>query len=268
MRPPATVLAAFGTLDDPVPLPGGQGGSWRAGRLVLKPVGSAAETRWRSEVLSGLSDSAEFRVARPVRAGDGDWLAEGWEATELLAGETDVRRPVEVVAAGAAFHAALVDLPRPALLDDRDDPWSVGDRVAWQELRSEPATVAAGLLAPLFAARRPVEQRAQLVHGDLAGNVLFAAGLPPAIIDWSVYWRPPAFASAVVVVDALCWYGASAELAARWADSPDWGQLLIRALIFRIVTHEVAFGAAGWTPEQLAAYRPVIDLAIGYATGG
>ncbi|WP_327326924.1 hypothetical protein OG735_33755 [Streptomyces sp. NBC_01210] len=45
--------------------------------------------------------------------------------------------------------------------------------------------------------------------------VLFEPGLPPAIIDWPPYWRPAGWASAVVAVDALCWYEAEAALLDR-----------------------------------------------------
>jgi hypothetical protein len=68
-----------------------------------------------------------------------------------------------------------------------------------------------------------------LVHGDLLGNALFDDGLPPAIIDWPSYWRPASWAAAVVVADALCWFGAPPGLAARWSHLPAWGQMLIRA---------------------------------------
>jgi uncharacterized protein (TIGR02569 family) len=121
------------------------------------------------------------------------------------------------------------------------------------------------LLAPLARTRRPVDLRSQVVHGDLPGNVLFAAGLPPAIIDWPAYWRPASWALAVAVADALCWYGASPDLAARWLHLPAWGQMLVRALIYRIATHEAAFGPAGWTPDQVEAYRPAVSLAVTYA---
>lgn len=49
---------------------------------------------------------------------------------------------------------------------------------------------------------RPVCGPSQLVHGDLSGNVLFAEGLAPAIIDFSPYWRPTSYADAIVVIDA------------------------------------------------------------------
>lgn len=260
MRPTDTVLAAFAVGDGPVRLPGGQGRTWRAGQVILKPVELLAETVWRADVLDQLPESTEFRVARPVRATDGTWVADGWEASLLVDGAADVSRQDEVLRAGIAFHAAVAELPRPAFLDHRTDPWADGDRAAWGQVDGSAAAME--LLGPLIDARRPVDLVAQVVHGDLPGNVLFAHGLPPAVIDWSVYWRPTSWASAVAVADALCWYGAKPELAARWAHLPEWGQMLVRALVYRIVTHDMAFG---WTSDQLDAYRPVVALAVDYA---
>ncbi len=42
--------------------------------------------------------------------------------------------------------------------------------------------------------------------------MLFYEGLPPLVIDPSPYWRPPAFASAIVVADALVFHGAGEEM--------------------------------------------------------
>ncbi|TCO54329.1 TIGR02569 family protein [Actinocrispum wychmicini] len=260
MPPASPPAAAFGVKDDPVLLPGGKGGTWRAGHLVLKPVEFPAETHWRAQVLDELPDSAEFRIARPARTQDSAWIADGWEATCLVAGAPDVTRQDDVLRAGIAFHAAIAALPRPDFLDLRADPWSYGDRVAWDELPVDASPAAMELLAPLLRARRPIDLVSQMVHGDLPGNVLFADGLPPAIIDWPAYWRPTSWASAVAVADALCWYSASPDLLARWSHLPEWGQVLVRALIYRIVTHDKAFGLAGWTRQQIRAYRPVIDL--------
>lgn len=227
--------------------------------MVLKPVEFLAETVWRADVLDALPESVEFRVARPVRTVGGGWVAAGWEASLFVDGAPDVRRQDEVLRAGNAFHAAVAGVARPAFLDLRSDPWSAGDRAAWG--RVDGSATAMELLAPLVDARRPVDLAAQAVHGDLPGNVLFADGLPPAVIDWSVYWRPPSWAAAVAVADALCWYGADPGLAARWAHLPEWGQMLVRALIYRIVTHDSAFG---WTPDQVDVYRPVIALVVEY----
>lgn len=260
--PPEGVLKAFEVRDEPVALAGGKGGTWRAGDLILKPVEFADESAWRSEVLTTLPESEHFRVARPVRALDGTWMAEGWEASRYVAGTEDTSRLDDVLRAGIAFHAAIAEVARPAFLDVRDDPWSVGDRVAWEEVPLQVGATGEELLRPLLQARRPVELRSQAVHGDLPGNVLFADGLPPAIIDWPLYWRPPSWAAAVAVVDALCWYDATPDLVLRWAHLPAWGQMLVRALIYRIATDEAVFGPDGWTPSHVDAYKPAIDAAV------
>ncbi|MDX6262448.1 MAG: hypothetical protein QOH84_4136 [Kribbellaceae bacterium] len=262
IAPPTSVLEAFAITAEPVALAGGKGGTWRAGEVVLKPVEFAPEGRWRAEVLSALPRSEHFRVARPIRAADGTWIADGWEASSLVAGVTDVSRQDDVLRAAIEFHRAIAALPRPAFLDDRDDPWSTGDRVAWEELPLRLSPAADPLVRPLLEARRPVDLPAQAVHGDLPGNVLFAEGLPPAIIDWPVYWRPPSWALAVAVADALCWYGATPDLAFRWSHLPAWGQMLIRALLYRLATDEAAQGPSCWTTAHLDAYRPAVAVAV------
>ncbi|NUL06406.1 TIGR02569 family protein [Streptomyces lunaelactis] len=254
--PPASALKAFGAAETPVPLPGGQGSAWRSGALVLKPTAMAPETTWRAGVLHHLPESSGFRVARPVPAADGSWAAYGWEAWRPIGGSTDPHRADDVIRAGEAFHAALADLPRPRFIGVRDNAWSHADRLAWEETEQAPDFP---LLGPLLAARRPVSAPAQIVHGDLLGNVLFEPGHPPAIIDWPPYWRPAAWASAVVAVDALCGHGAEPELLDRWSHLPDWCQLLVRALIFRIATHETLDDA---TERK---YRPVVDLVLNEA---
>ncbi len=260
--PSRRVLDAFSLTEPPVRLVGGQGETWRSGGVVLKRAD--AESAWRAEVLSALPVSGEFRVPRPVRAGDGAWVAFGWEASELLVGATDVRRQDEVLTAAGAFHEAVAGLPKPEFIDTRSDPWADGDRVAWREQSVDGSPAYVDLVGPLVDAWRPVDLEAQVVHGDLPGNVMFADSLPPAIIDWPVYWRPPSWAAAVAVADALCWYGAEPELAARWAQLPEWGQMLVRALIYRMTTDDLAGGAATWTDARRAAYAPVIELALSY----
>lgn len=80
------------------------------------------------------------------------------------------------------------------------------------------------------------------------------------------YWRPTSWAAAVVVADALCcWFEAPPELAARWSHLPAWDQMLTRALIYRIATDEAAIGPTVWTPNRIAAYQPVVDLAIAHS---
>jgi hypothetical protein len=155
VTPPAAVLAAFGGTAPARPLPGGKGGTWRAGDVVLKPAEGRAEPWWRAEVLTRLPPSPHFRIARPVRSRDGGWLVDGWEAATWVAGHPDPRRVDDVVRAGEAFHDAVAGLARPSFLDTRDDPWTYGDRLAFGEPVPAGSTAPSALLAPLFAARRP-----------------------------------------------------------------------------------------------------------------
>jgi uncharacterized protein (TIGR02569 family) len=111
-------------------------------------------------------------------------------------------------------------------------------------------------VARLAAARRPIDALDQLIHGDLSGNVLFAEGLPPAIIDLSPYWRPTAFATAIVVADALVWDGADTSLLSQVRHIDHFAQYLVRALIYRMVTHRIG-GSGGADP-----YEPAVEIAI------
>lgn len=257
-KPPQEVLEAFGATGRPQPLDGGQGETWKAGGIVLKPVALESESRWRAAALDALPATDAFRVAGPVRAATGDWVHLGWEACRHVAGRTDPKRWNEAIEAGAAFHAAIAHMARPAFLEDRDDWWSRADRVSWNQHAADDDP----LVRRLMDARRPVEAPEQLVHGDLLGNVLYEPGLPPAVIDWSPYWRPPSWAAAVAVADALCWHGAEASLTDRWAHLSGWPQMLVRALLFRILTDREAARSHRRPCQPHPAYRPVADLVL------
>jgi uncharacterized protein (TIGR02569 family) len=258
MPPPQRVLEAFAADDEPQLLDGGQGETWRVGSVVLKPAGLASEARWRALTLDALPDSGRVRIARPVRAVSGDWLYEGWEAWQHIAGRTDPKRWDAAVEAGAAFHELLAETPRPDFLDRRDNWWSRGDRTSWDLT----AIADAPILRQLMAAREPVSLVEQPVHGDLLGNVLYEPGLPPAIIDWAPYWRPTSWAAAVAVVDALCWHGADEELVRRWSHLAEWSQMLLRALLYRMITDLEVAQARGNDWEPHPAYGPVVELVL------
>jgi uncharacterized protein (TIGR02569 family) len=260
---PPAVVAAFGRGADATPLPGGQGRSWVAGAMVLKPLElSLEELEWQADLLSRFSSTA-VRVAPPRRALDGSLAVDGWTAWEYVTGKHAARRWFDVLRAGDAFHAALAREPRPAFLDRRTDPWSVGDRVAWGEL---PAADFADVthVERLAAAMRPLHAPSQLVHGDLGGNVLFADGLPPAVIDFSPYWRPVGFAAAIVVADALVWEGADESILGGVADVAGFDQLLLRALVYRLVTANL-LGVEELNSTEGDPYQPAVELAVGLA---
>ena len=192
----------------------------------MKPVTDPVHASWLAEVLHGLPESGDVRVIRPVAARDGSWVVDGWAAWSWLEGDVDARRVDDVLAVSAAFHALVADVPPPPVAP-LDDPWRLGDRFAWEGEHLD--TPVPDEVAAVRARLAPVDGADQLVHADLLGNVLFADGLPPAVIDVSPSWRPPAFAGAVVCVDAVSWWDGEPSVL-RLADE----QLVLRAALFRL----------------------------------
>src|SRR6516162_2509681 len=226
MRPDPGVLASFGGHAEPVPLPGGEGTAWRAGEVVLKPAG----------------DPADWAGVSPL-----------WP---------------RLITASRAFHAALAGRPAPPWLGRDGSPWTAGDQVAWGErdpgsvLAAAPGPLA-GQLRGLLAALRPVRLPSQLIHGDLGGNVLFSPASPPAVIDFSPYWRPAGLALAVAAVDALTWGGADPAILGELDGEPEIGQLLARAHVGRLVTEVVSRrGDQGGLDTVARTGRPVTVLIL------
>jgi uncharacterized protein (TIGR02569 family) len=250
-HPPAAVLQSFGTNGAPLRLGGGEGRSFRVGDVVLKPCDDPAEWAWLGRWLPTV-DQDGFRLAMPVRARDGRWVVDGWCAQAAVEG-AHAERWLEVLTVCRRFHSAAIHLPRPASIDARTHPWSTGDRVAWAELD---APIPHPLLIRLLRRRRDVDLPSQVIHGDLTENVLFDDPAPPAIIDVTPYWRPAGYADAIVVGDAMHWRGARPDvLLERCGDIRDFGQLFVRAVIFRMVT-TLILGA-----DDPASYGRIVTLA-------
>ncbi|MGW2178184.1 aminoglycoside phosphotransferase [Streptomyces sp. NPDC001732] len=221
------------------------------GDVVLKPTGDSADVEWAARLMDGLQKRKDFRVPQFLRSVSGGFVVGGWVATRFLTGEPGpAGRWDSLLAAGRAFHEALRDVPRPDRLDVRQHPWAVADRVAWGEANAQVPAQIYELLTRLQALREPVDARAQLIHGDLTGNVLFAPRLAPAIIDFSPYWRPVAYADAIVVVDGLLHHQAGHHLADSALPGAEGAQMLLRALIFRLVTLGVLVGHSGAPAED------------------
>lgn len=266
--PPLHVRSTFG-LHRAEGEPSGQG--WRCGDVVLTPVADHARATWSAQVRETLTVDG-LRLARPVRSSDGRWVVSGWSADTFLAGEADPRHD-EVIAAAHVLHAAMAALPCPRFLEPAataaaTDVFTVADRVSWGEER-EPFTLVAGPAAALeptsvtvfrdlARARRRVRTDPQVVHGDLFGMVLFDEAGIPGIAQLTPYWHPPSWAAAVTVVDAVAWGGADPELIDRWSALPEWPQMLLRAVLFRLAVHTLhdrstpeAFGGLARTAQLI-----------------
>lgn len=228
-----------------------------AGDLVLSPGRDAAVAAWLNPTLARLAvrmderprrRRRDLRLAVPVPARDGSWVVDGWGATRYEPGTSPCADVDVLVATGRALHAEFaVAVPRrPDVLDARTDRWARAERLAFGA-----AEAWTGHLLLARAAARLAEVDlgpAQLVHADLAGNVLLDAAGAPVVIDVSPAWRPPRWAEAVCVVDAVA-RGQAPVALERFTD-PAGRQALLRAVAFRLLSDP---------PDLVAAYAPVLD---------
>ena len=230
--PPANVLEAFGQRDGEW-LAGGQGQSFRAGDVVLKPVMSEVEAEWAADLLTRVKQDG-FEVAAPVRTPRG-WVVDGWTGFRFVDGNpVSGERYADRLAACAAFHRALADVHRPGFLDSREDPWSTADRIVFEGAPWSAHPRLREALLRLERLVKPIASGQQVIHGDITGNFLSRGSGPLTVIDFTPYWRPARFADAIVVVDCVVWESAPFEIADLAGLDAEFYQLLLRAALRRL----------------------------------
>ena len=215
------MLAAFGVTGAVSALPGGQGSSFAGDGVVLKPAGDDEVATWLASVLDALPHGERVRIIRPVRAGDGRWVVDGWCAWHWLDGVVghDWRGALAV---SAPLHDVLAAVPwAPAITERPTHPWATGHRAARVDELGLPS---------------------QLVHADLGHNILWHASLPPAVIDVSPWWAPVRYADAIIAVDAVAWWDTGEDAVATFLADDEGRELLARAMVFRIVSGDALFG--------------------------
>ncbi len=279
--PPEHVLVAFGLGGArPAPLGAGWEGGWRCGEVVLSLVADHARAAWSAKVRETLFVDG-VRLARPVRSTDGRFVVSGWRADTFVAGSPEPRHD-EVVSVAVRLHEATAKLDRPRFLTQPlGTPWSdvdvfvAADRAAWEDrplqvlppgARVPPGSVdglrSVDLVNQLATLRKPTKGASQLVHGDLYGTVLFAGTAAPGVTDITPYWRPASWAAGVAVVDALSWGEADDGLVDRWGALPEWPQMLLRALMFRLAVHALHPRSTASAFPGLARTAALVRLAL------
>lgn len=259
--PPLHVLQQFGVEDTDATLAdGGQGTTWRVGVIAIKPCSDPDEAEWLGAVLSGVRGPG-FRVAEPVRGSCGRFVIDGWSASLWIDGDTRLHgRHDEVIAALRMFNTAVSRVPRPTLPTRPKDAFAIADEIVWSDPPYD-----AGALDPreagLLGLLRPVRSACQLIQGDPSeGNFVFSPGLPPALIDVSPYWRPPEYAVASYIADAITWSGAPPQLLDSVRAVPDMGQLLYRAVLFRLIVARLVRPEEAHVSRMWGAYERFVGM--------
>ena len=251
------VLDAFAIDGDPVALPGGEGMSLRVGDCVVKQVHDADEAEWTQELLSR-TEQVGFRIPEPVQSTRGNWVYDGWSASRFIPGLRSALPLWNEIATAGLLFADAVECVRyggEEILARRSHRWAFADRVAWGEAVPDLDAEAKEVYRAIEALLTEQAVGRQVVHGDLTGNVYLDPSGVPVILDFSPYLRPRRWAMAIVFGDAVLWNGADPSLAASFATDPTDRDLFGRALIFRLVSEQVARN-----PRHGAHLQPYRDV--------
>jgi uncharacterized protein (TIGR02569 family) len=235
--PQKEVVYEFGVDANVTLLPGGEGQSYRAAEIVLKPAQDIEQTNWIADTLSSISEEG-FRVNQPVKTVSGEWIFEGWQAFQYINGEHVKGRWKEKIAVSRKFHNALSKISRPDFIGKRMIPWEIADKVVWNTEPEGHLEQIRPVTDRLLTIKKHISPTEQIIHGDMTGNILFEEPLPPAIIDFSPYWRPAEYATAIIIVDAVVWEEADDTVFSELENTFENNQLLIRAALWRIKTAE------------------------------
>ncbi len=262
MHAPARVLDLFAVPGPGGPVPGGRGHSVRAGDLVLTPGRDPRVSAWLNPVLARLAvrldersgrRPRDVRIAMPVPARNGEWVVDGWGASRYEPGTTACHDVDVLLATGRVLHAELDSVVRsqPDVIRQRTDRWAEAARLVFDVPDRIPAA------SPLV--RRLVDELLdisigpdQLVHGDLAGNVLLDAMGAPVVIDMTAYWRPVRWAEAVCALDAVVALGEPVAAMSQYADG-EQRQAMLRAALFRLLSDR---------PAEVTAYERALSLVV------
>ncbi|ROR96606.1 uncharacterized protein (TIGR02569 family) [Salana multivorans] len=269
--PSPTVLDRFAVPDDVERLDGGQGGSVRAGDLALSPDRDPGLQAWLSPVQARLAYEIDvapgrrpLRLAMPVPARDGEWVVEGWAATRFEPGVVACHDLDVLLATGRLLHAHLASAVRERPPLPSSSRWDRAEAIAFGDPAGLSAAVSAArpgasasflasiaaigeLLEPVDAGRLGPDQ---LVHRDLASNVLRDPRGVALVIDLSPAWRPVLWAEAICVLDCVLWHGAPDSALEAWRTGRA-RQAMLRALLFRMLSDE---------PLREAPYQGLLGL--------
>lgn len=192
-----------------------------------------------------------YRLAEPrqVIGRPRSFVHNAWTASSFLAGEVKSKPDfVKILEVSRSFHEYVsgLKLERPAFLRQHPNRRREADLVIWSEKKLEDVdkvnyellVTIQPVLDKLDKIMQPLpsDLESQIIHGDMTGNILFEDNEPPGIIDLTPYRQPAEYANAIVIADALAWCGEGRELVVGYAVDELKGNLLARALYWRLLT--------------------------------
>lgn len=217
-------------------LAGGEDKSYRVGDLSIKPVIENEKYEWVAKSFEDLS-SSEILISKPVKSLNGNYIENGYCATNFIPGSFYENRMIQKLEAADKFHKLTKNIVKPGDFSKWSSPWSFSTQVAWQEIEL-PGNFnkkAKDILYKLINHLEDLALDFQFIHTDPAGNILFNNNGIPIIIDITPDFRPVEYANALLVVDSIAWHNEPIiSLDLLKYDSKVKKQLILRAVIFRL----------------------------------
>lgn len=214
-------------------LPGGQNEAAKAGDLVLKPIHETEKYLWLARCLNKI-DFENLQIAIPVRSRDGNFIENSIGATRYYEATFLPNRLETKLDTCRRLNKMISNVPKPDDFDSWENPWTRAQSLAWSQSGSSNMEVP-DEIKTLLEMRTPLKMPHQLVHVDLAGNILFDCSDNPVVIDFTPGFYPKEYAEVILLIDSIAWYGGSMEnLSLLKLEEELKSQLIVRALIFRL----------------------------------
>ena len=229
------VAKIFGSNEMPVLLLGGQGSAYRSGNIILKPTNDKVESEELANLVSSVVSSRELRIPRPIKSINNNWIEENYVAWEFLEGKEIGLRYEQKIQICEEFSQIFKNIGKPSFIELRNDPWSIADRVTWEEKNKQYDARFQKMINQIKSKLKPIRLNSQIIHGDIARNIIFSKEYAPGVIDLTIYWRPKDYAKALLIVDAITWENTDTNIYKFVKDLPEINQLLLRAGLRRLI---------------------------------
>ncbi|RFS14620.1 hypothetical protein [Emticicia sp. C21] len=256
------ILDLFGISGKTEKLTGGQGQSIRVGDFVLKPIEETAKYSWIGEALASIS-TYDLAIAKPIKSKNGNFVESGYGVTQYLTGDFFIGRIEEKIKACQIINQLLKSIKIPEDWVHWSSPWQWANRIAWEEasLPDNADSKSCKIIEAIKAEYKPIDLPEQLIHSDLAGNILFN-GNTPVIIDFSPEFRPSAYAEILLITDSIAWHQEKAE--SLWILQHPKAlimQLAVRAIVFRLAV-VIIFKPKNFEAlmAELKNFQPILNI--------
>lgn len=258
------ILDIFGISGKIDPLAGGQGHSVRVGDFVLKPIKETEKYSWAGSVLESLLPKA-LTISTPIRSKNGNFVENGYGVTQYVLGEFSGGRMPEKIQACQSLSQLLENIEQPEQWSSWYSPWQWANQVAWEEshLPKNADKKSVKLIEEIKSWYQPINIAPQLIHSDLAGNILFD-GAKAIIIDFSPDFRPSVYSEILLITDSIAWHQEPIESLWLTQHSRELViQLALRAIVFRlsVMINLYPKNAEAMTRE-LKNFQPLLNVLL------